>query len=146
MKAVFQALGALAALAGAPAAASDLTVVVTNVRNTKGDVHLDLCRQAEFLKDCPISGQTKAVIGTTVIKLHNVPPGEYAIQGMHDENMNGRVDRGLFGIPKEGVAFSNDAPISFGPPKWKDAKFQVAGDMTLTIKMRYFSGPSGPGR
>ncbi len=140
-------LSVLAALAGgAPAAAGDLTVVVTNVRNAKGVVHVDLCRQAEFLKDCKLWVEAPSVTGTTTLRLRNVPPGDYGIQATHDENDNHKVDRGLFGIPKEGIGFSNDAPIGLGPPKWKDAVFGIAGDKTVTLKMRYMSGPTGPAR
>lgn len=136
---------ALLLLANGPAGANaDLTVVVTNVRNAKGVVHVDLCRQAEFLKDCKLLAEAQAVAGTTIVRIANVPPGEYGIQATHDENNNKKVDSGLFGIPKEGVGFSNDAPIGFGPPKWKDAIFGIAGDKTVTLKMRYFTGARGP--
>ena len=53
---------------------------------------------------------------------------------------NGKIDRALFGIPKEGVGFSNDAPIRLGPPKWKDAQFQLGDDKVITFKLRYFIG------
>ncbi len=132
--------------AGVPASAADVTVVVTNVRNVKGVVHVDLCRQAEFLKDCALHTEAKSVVGATTLHFTNVPPGEYAVQATHDENNNKKVDTGLFGIPKEGVGFSNDAPIGFGPPKWKAAVFQLAGDKSVTLKLRYFTGPSGPKR
>lgn len=141
-------MGAIAAFAAAtPVAAHELTVVVTNVRNNHGVVHVDLCRETEFLKDCALSAEAKAITGTTTVVIHNVSPGIYGIQATQDENNNKKVDRGFFGIPKEGVGFSNDAPISFGPPKWKAAMFAVgAGDKTVTLKMRYMTGPSGPAR
>jgi uncharacterized protein (DUF2141 family) len=72
-----------------------------------------------------------------VLIVRDLPDGTYAVQGFHDENRNGKVDRGLFGIPKEGIAFSNDAPIHFGPPSWKDARIVVAGAQTIRMKMRY---------
>jgi uncharacterized protein (DUF2141 family) len=138
----------LAANAPAPAPGSGhvLTIDITNIRNGRGVVHVDVCRQAEFLKDCAIVNDTKSAPGTTRIVVRDLPSGVYAIQATHDENSNHKVDRGLFGIPKEGVGFSNDAPIRFGPPSWSDAMFQVTGDKTVTLKMRYFSGPSGPAR
>ena len=121
-----------------------LTIAITNVRNGKGNVHIDLCRQAEFLKECHIRAEARAIAGKTSIAIRNLAPGTYAVQATHDENDNHKVDRGLFGIPKEGVGFSNDAPIRLGPPKWADAVFTVTGDTSITLKMRYFSGPSGP--
>jgi uncharacterized protein (DUF2141 family) len=74
-----------------------------------------------------------------------VPAGAYAVQAFHDENVNHKVDRGLFGIPKEGIGFSNDAPIHLSPPKWADAAFAFNGaGQTIQVKMRYMLGASGP--
>ncbi|MBA3837207.1 MAG: hypothetical protein C0499_06075 [Zymomonas sp.] len=117
-----------------------LEVIVTNVRATSGKVHLDLCRESEFLKKCAISAEAPAVRGTTIIKLANIEPGDYAVQATYDENDNGKVDRGLFGIPKEGVGFSNDAPIRLGPPRWKDAVFTVNADKSVALRLRYLMG------
>ena len=63
----------------------------------------------------------------------------------HDENRNRRVDRALLGIPKEGIGFSNDAPIRMSPPRWDDAMWRFGGDQTIQLKMRYFLGAAGPG-
>ena len=135
------------ALAADPAAAAQtatLRVEITNVRNAKGVVRVDLCQQSEFLKKCRIFTDVKAASGTVVATFANVAPGSYAIATTHDENNNNKVDRGLFGIPKEGVGFSNDAPIRFGPPSWPDARFDVGGNKAISLKMRYFTGPGGP--
>lgn len=115
-----------------------LEIAISNVRVAKGRVHVDICREQEFLKDCSIIAEAPAVAGTTTIVVRNLPPGDYALQATLDENGNGRVDRGLFGIPREGVGFSNDAPIRLGPPKWKDARVRVASDAQLAFKLRYF--------
>ena len=137
-------ISAAAAAAGREAAApvgnASLQIEVTGVRNAKGVVHVDICRQAEFLKDCPIRANVPALEGRTIVLIPGLLPGAYAAQIFHDENSNAKVDRGLFGIPKEGVGFSNDAPIRLGPPKWTDAVFQLSDDKTITLKIRYFSG------
>ena len=63
----------------------------------------------------------------------------------HDENSNDGVDRGLFGIPKEGVGFSRDAKIVFSPPKWADAMFHHDGTAQRTgFRLRYWTGPGSP--
>lgn len=67
-----------------------------------------------------------------------VPAGTYAVACIHDENSNGKLDTGLFGIPKEGVAVSNNAKGFMGPPKYEDAKFTYSGAATtLPLKMKY---------
>lgn len=135
--------------ASAPAAPPDsgtLTIRVSNLRNAKGRVHVDLCPQASFLKDgCPFSASAPAQVPVTVLVMKGVAPGHYAAQLFHDENMNDKMDRGMFGIPKEGFAFSRDAPIKMSPPKWAEAEFAYAGPaQAIQVKMRYYLGAPGP--
>ena len=132
-------------LAAEPAAGT-LAIRVGNVRNTRGIVHVDLCDQARFLgDDCRYSASAPAQSPVTVVVVRGVPPGRYAAQLFHDENSNGRTDRNFLGIPKEGVAFSRDAPIRLSPPKWNDAQFVYAGGAQgIAVRMRYFLGAAGP--
>jgi len=127
-------------------ATSSLTINVGNVRNNHGRVVVDICPQSQFLGDaCPYHGQAQARAGTTTVVVPNVPAGQFAVQAFHDENGNGEVDRGLFGIPKEGIGFSRNARIGLGPPKWRDAVFtHGAQAATMSFNLRYFMGPSGP--
>lgn len=144
MRMLLLAGSALALIGAAPL--GTVTVEITGVRNAKGTVHVDLCPQAQFLKDgCRLSGDAPARAGTTTLTIANVPAGRYAAQVFHDENRNGKVDRALFGIPKEGIGFSRDAPIRMSPPKWDDARFDFAGGrQVIRLKMRYMLGGSGP--
>ncbi|MBA3898007.1 MAG: DUF2141 domain-containing protein [Sphingomonadaceae bacterium] len=142
-RAAWRALGALvpflAIAAASPAGA--LHIEVGNVRGHTGRVHVDICTQAQFLKDCPISGDAPARMGTTVVTLAGLRPGRYAAQVFYDENGNGKIDRALFGIPKEGVGFSNDAKIRLSPPRWEDAVFAFDGrETTIRLNLRYFLG------
>ena len=148
VRATFAMLIGFAAAAAGPAPNGTLTIRVDNVRNSAGVVHVDICPQAQFLKDdCPYAGDAPARAGVTVVTIHGLPAGRYAAQVFHDENRNKKVDRALFGIPKEGVGFSNDARISLGPPKWADAVFVFDGqEQAIGLKMRYFLGASGPAK
>jgi uncharacterized protein (DUF2141 family) len=123
-----------------------LTIDVGNVRIAKGVVHVDVCPEAKFLKDdCPWSANARAKLGETRVTVANLPAGRYAVQAFLDENSNGEVDRGWFGIPKEGVGFSNDAKIRFSPPKFAEAVFAFDGNArTIRFNLRYFTGAKGP--
>lgn len=68
----------------------------------------------------------------------SVPPGDYAIAVFHDENGNGRLDTGIFGIPTEGTGASNDARGTFGPPSFADARFTYRGGVaSVRVRVRY---------
>ncbi len=131
-------LTALAAvLLSAAAQAADLDVTVRGVRNDQGHVRVTVCTRPEFLADrCTWSGLVPARTGAVTVHFSGIPPGTYAVQVFHDENDNGRLDRNLLGIPTEGIGFSRDAPVHFGPPAWPDAAFQLSptgGVETLTL-------------
>lgn len=141
------AIAATAAPLPAPAPeGGTLTVRVTNVRNAKGRIHVDLCPEANFLKEgCPFAASAPAQSPVTTVVMKGVAPGHYAAQLFHDENANDKMDRGLFGIPKEGVAFSHDALKGMAPPKWADAQFAYPGGaQSVQVKMRYLLGQPGP--
>ncbi len=116
-----------------------LIIRVSDVRVATGMVHVDVCTATTFLKSCATSGAAPAALGITSVVIHNLKPGVYGAQIFHDKNANGKVDRALFGIPTEGVGFSNDAPIRLGPPSFGDAAFTYRGGVqTIDIKLRYF--------
>jgi uncharacterized protein (DUF2141 family) len=120
-----------------------ITIQVHNVRNNHGRVRVAVCPRERFLAEsCPWHADAAAQTGTTTIVVPGIPPGDYAVQAFHDENNNDRIDTGMFGIPKEGVGFSRDARILFGPPKWRDAVFShTTTAQTISFSLRYFTGP-----
>lgn len=76
--------------------------------------------------------------GTVTFRFTNVKPGRYAIALLHDENNNGKADRAMMMMPKEGFGFSRDAKVRMGPPKFNAAAFEVtASEQSQTIRMRY---------
>lgn len=135
----------LMALAMAEATGS-ITMTISNVRNNRGKVVVEVCPQSTFLEEaCVLRGEAPARSGVTTVTVADVPAGQYAVQAFHDENGNGDIDRGMFGIPREGVGFSRDARIGLGPPKWRDAVFTHAGrPASQRFSLRYFMGAKGP--
>ena len=143
---------AVAMLAAAPCAlassarsqGSPLIVQVTAVPSSKGVVRVNVCTHGTFLKgSCPYSGVAPAVQGQTTVTINDVPPGVYALQLYHDRKDLGHVDRGLFGIPKESIGFSNDAPVGLHGPRFARAAFTHGEDpQTVSVTLRRF-GPGG---
>jgi uncharacterized protein (DUF2141 family) len=130
--------------ANAPGEAGTLDVAVSNVRSNSGRVSVSICPESTYLKTCPYNFTAPAHTGTTIVTVTGLPFGTYAAQVFHDENDNKKVDRALFGIPKEGVGFSNDAPINFAAPKFAAAKFRfTVSQQRIGLKLRYFLGKQG---
>ena len=145
MKAPLLALAGLAAagFGAAPALAGEVVITVTDLRSTKGVVRACMPPREDVLPKCakdPNSHRTVVPAGTkVVIRFTGVKPGNYAVALLHDENDNGKADRAMGMMPKEGYGFSRDAPVKMAPPKFKDAVFPAGeGNKSLTIKMRYF--------
>jgi uncharacterized protein (DUF2141 family) len=135
--------GGASLLTAAPALAGDVVITITDVRSSKGVVRACMTIRADIFPKCiKDTGAHRTVVpaGKTVeIRFTGVKPGEYAIALLHDENDNGKADRALGMMPKEGYGFSRDAPVKMAPPKFKDAVMTVGeGTSRVTIKMRYF--------
>ncbi len=64
----------------------------------------------------------------------NLQKGEYLVVVIHDQNNNKHLDFNFLGIPTEKVAVSNGAIGFLGPPDYKDGKFTLNKDTTITIK------------
>ena len=130
----------------APNASGQIVVEVGNVRNDRGVVRVSICPKERFLADsCPWAANAPAHAGTTRVVFDHVAPGDYAAQVFHDENANDAVDRGILGIPKEGVGFSRDSFSGLSSPKWRDAVFAHGTlPQTIRLQLRYMLGPSSP--
>ena len=121
----------------------DITVVITNLRSTDGDVLISLYDKAEgFPKDRDAIVRAAAVppddSGQVTAVFEDLPHGEYAIAVLHDEDGSRGMTFGRFHLPKEGYCFSNNVKVRFKPPKFKKTKFTLDGDaVTQTLRMRY---------
>lgn len=120
---------ALAHSTGAQAA--DLTISLNDVRSDQGTLMLSVIRneaQMSGAEPSPTSMMLSPNTTGVTVTLHDVEPGTYGVQVMHDVNGNGELDANMLGIPKEPWAFSNNAKGKFGPAKWKDVQFTIDGD------------------
>jgi uncharacterized protein (DUF2141 family) len=139
-------IGALAgALVPAAVAFSDgepaaLTAYVTGLRSDKGQIGCMLYASADGFPREPNKAVARVfapISGGTGTCRFAAKAGSYAIIAMHDENGNGAMDRGAFGIPKEGFGASRGAHGAFGP-KFADARFDYGGGaQTIPITIRY---------
>jgi uncharacterized protein (DUF2141 family) len=68
----------------------------------------------------------------------NLPPGDYGVAAIHDENQNHKLDKNFIGIPKEGFGFANNPHVVLSAPGFKEALVHLTCPATdITIHMQY---------
>ena len=124
----------------APTTTASLTIRVENVLPAGGILRLGLYDAARYPDDDskPVaSADVHAVPGETVIILHAIPPGTYAIQTFQDVNANDKMDTSWLGLPLEPFGFSQDATPFLSKPSFDDVKFTLAaGENSQVIHLQ----------
>ena len=119
-----------------------VTVTVEEIRSAKGVVRACMTTDPKKFPRCRgVAGAHSAVVparSSVTFTFSGVQPGSYAIALLHDENDNGKADRAMGMMPKEGFGFSRDAKVRMGPPRFGDAVFDVGTEpVSQSIRMRY---------
>jgi uncharacterized protein (DUF2141 family) len=124
------------------APAANLSVSVIDLRNAKGHVRLGVFDRAKgfprereaarLWKTMPADSREK----TFAIEL---PPGQFAVVVLHDENGNKKLDENFLGVPKEGYGVSNNPKPRFRAATFSEAVFELDDSgAVLTISIQYF--------
>lgn len=73
-----------------------------------------------------------------VCVFRDVPPGQYAIAALHDENGDREMETSLFGIPQEGYAISRNEYDRMSAPDFDEAAFNYRGGReTFSCRINY---------
>nr|WP_255536597.1 DUF2141 domain-containing protein [Pacificimonas pallii] len=119
-----------------------LHLTLHGLRSSQGHVRVCLWSNGDGFPDCrKNSGVTRLAAPaaeTVTVDVTDLPPGNYGISVIHDENDNRRLDKGFMGLPSEGVGFSNNASAPFGPPKYAKVRFALTGETEQVIRMKYY--------
>ena len=96
---------------------SSLTVSVNKLRNSNGNVLFALYNTEDAFPDEHYKKYYKILRGkiengSSLVIFENLPPGKYAVNILHDENKDGKIQR-RFILPLEGIGFSNFQSIGF---------------------------------
>jgi len=121
-----------------------LRIHVDGFRNTKGNLGTVIFTSPEGWPEnldksfrhgpAPIEPSTR----TALAVWPNMPPGDYAVAAIHDENSNHKLDRNFIGIPKEGFGFANNPHVALSAPAFGAAKVHVGCPATdVTIHLQY---------
>ena len=120
----------------------NLTIVVNNLRNSIGVVQFALYNKDGSIPDEDYENYYKLlkgeiVNGSSTITFKNIPSGKYAVNILHDENKNGKIDKGFI-LPIEGIGFSNFQSIGLtNRPNFSKASFELKENKTISVKVIY---------
>lgn len=123
------------------AAAADLTVTVSDIRAARGTLSVAVVdseagwdNQARPVAAQRINVAESAPQDGAIVLRFQLPAGTYAVQVMHDENDNGKLDANFLGIPTEGYGFSNN-PQALRRAFFSEARFEL-GEAPTSIVVR----------
>jgi uncharacterized protein (DUF2141 family) len=76
--------------------------------------------------------------GQAEVRFDDLTFADYAVSMYHDENDDGKLNKGLFGVPKEGYGVSNGVVHAMRAPKFEEARFRLdALTHIVTINVHY---------
>ena len=119
-----------------------LTIEVKNLRNAKGIVQFALYNKDGSIPDEDYENYYKIlkgeiINGSSTITFKNIPIGKYAVNILHDENKNGKIDKGFI-LPIEGIGFSNFVSIGLtNRPNFLKASFELKENKSISVKVIY---------
>jgi len=139
---------ALASCASAPPPAPEprpegqgrVEITMTGFKTTEGQALV-----AFFLNDSGWPDPDESIFATVTVPIsdgraiavvEDVPAGPFAVSVFHDEDGDRELGSGAFGIPSEAYGFSADARNPFGPPKFEEARLELAAGETKQITIR----------
>ena len=120
---------------------NNIRIVIPNIRSDKGEILIAIYNKANgFPENSTLALQTakmKAKKGSQSYTLNGLAHGKYAIALLHDENGDGKMNKNMLGIPKEGYGVSNNVKNLMSAPAFKDAVFSHTQETELSIELNY---------
>ncbi len=119
-----------------------LVVDVSGLRNSKGILQVALYNKEGSIPDEHYRNYFRLVRkeindGSVKLIFTDLPEGKYAVNVLHDENSNGKIDKGLI-LPEEGIGFSNYESIGLrNKPSFEKASFDLSADKSIIVKIIY---------
>lgn len=128
-------------LLGAAPPAHDLSVQLTGLRSTKGTVMLCLTARPANFPDCKSRADARFVnVPATQASamFTGVPAGRWAVAVVHDQDGDGKLDT-LLGVPREGIGFTRNPKLGWGPPSFESAAVEMGDDDRVErVRLKYF--------
>lgn len=118
-----------------------LTVQVSNIKEKKGTIILSVFNNInDFLKEGKEYYKQVFQVKDSFLQytFMKVPKGHYAVALFHDVNGDGKCNKNILGLPKEGFGFSRNYRPILRPPNFKEVEVEVNQDQKVWIKLIQF--------
>ncbi len=129
------------ATGAAPLSTGELDLSFTNVRSAKGSLLVCITAEPDYFPDCtgdPDKRFLTVPAARPVVKVNGLPARRFAVSVHHDENGNNKLDT-FVGVPKEGIGFSRNPRLTFGPPGFERVALSITpGTNRQSVKLQYF--------
>ncbi|MFC4874649.1 DUF2141 domain-containing protein [Negadavirga shengliensis] len=120
---------------------STLDIVVTDAVSDEGVIRVLLFDNEKGFPDQPEWARSAFSLpikeGRARVSVEKLLPGSYAVAVFHDHDGDGKMRKGLFGIPRDRYGFSNNVMGTMGPPSFEKAAIVLGNkDKTVFIRLK----------
>ncbi|TDO24557.1 DUF2141 domain-containing protein [Pedobacter duraquae] len=117
------------------------SIIITGIKGNAGKIIVQIFRdETSYQEQIPYkkitfqkTGLTKGILNVQI----QLEAGVYGFTMIDDENGNGKIDKNLIGIPKEGFGFSNFFMEKMKKPTFDDFKTDLKKHAEIIMKVKY---------
>ena len=118
-----------------------LELRIDGFRNDRGSARVAVFNQPTGLPDQEHALRSTAAMiagGRVEVRFDSLPAETCAVAMYHDENDDGVLNKGRFGVPREGYGVSNNVVHARRAASFEEAEIRIAGDVaTVEIHVQY---------
>ncbi|CAM3994677.1 Uncharacterized conserved protein, DUF2141 family [Pedobacter westerhofensis] len=116
-------------------------VFITGIRSAKGKILVQIFKDdASYQDQNPykkVMFDKKGMTNGTLAVQLQLESGTYGFTMVDDENGNGKIDKNIVGIPKEGFGFSNFFMEKLKKPSFDEIKVEPKAQAEINMKVKY---------
>ncbi|WP_051200280.1 DUF2141 domain-containing protein [Flavobacterium subsaxonicum] len=136
------ALGVFTTLTPSLLQAQNTKMVVSGIESNQGQIVLNVFKDdTAYENEQPfktLAFEKTGLANGTITLSFTLEPGTYGITLIDDKNKNGKIDKNMLGIPKEGFGFSNFFMEKMKKPLFDEFKVKInAKENMITAKIKY---------
>ncbi len=117
-----------------------LEVRIDGIAQATGDIYLVMYPdESSFDRQADWCYETKLTVSSSNSiswEIPSHPPGRYSIAIYHDVNGNGKMDKNMWGIPREPYAFSRPPQSKWRAPTFEETAIDVPSSTIISMELK----------